>query len=275
MIVSFGEVLMDCLPKKNIIGGAPFNVAINLKRMGNEVKFMSRAGTDEFGEEILNLAQTEKLQKEIQKDNKIKTGIVSVQFEDDEPLYTIEEDVAWNNILYREVKDIKHLIYGSLATFKESNRKVFKQLRRENKPAICICDLNLRAPFYDDKHIIFCLKNADLLKVNEEEWNVILTLYSKPEKVLIEYFRSDYDILGVIVTRGNRGASYLSVQEKIHVKSEKISDKEFKDTIGAGDGFLAAFLNEWIISKNNILALEKGIAHASKICKNVGAILPS
>ncbi len=50
MIVSFGEVLMDCLPDHNLIGGAPFNVAINLKRMGNTVEFISKVGKDDFGQ---------------------------------------------------------------------------------------------------------------------------------------------------------------------------------------------------------------------------------
>ena len=51
-IVAFGEVLMDCLPDKNVIGGAPFNVAIHLKRFGNQVTFVSQIAKDDFGNEI-------------------------------------------------------------------------------------------------------------------------------------------------------------------------------------------------------------------------------
>ncbi|MBA4321171.1 MAG: carbohydrate kinase, partial [Flavobacterium sp.] len=48
-IIAFGEVLMDCLPDKNVIGGAPFNVAIHLKRFGNQVTFVSKIAKDDFG----------------------------------------------------------------------------------------------------------------------------------------------------------------------------------------------------------------------------------
>ena len=56
-IIAFGEVLMDCLPDKNVIGGAPFNVAIHLKRFGNEVAFISQISDDKFGQEIFEFAK--------------------------------------------------------------------------------------------------------------------------------------------------------------------------------------------------------------------------
>ena len=85
MIICFGEVLMDCLPDKNVIGGAPFNVAINLKRLGNDVQFISQVGSDDFGREIYALAQQEKIEKSITINKHYKTGFVTVEFVDNEP----------------------------------------------------------------------------------------------------------------------------------------------------------------------------------------------
>ena len=52
MVLSFGEVLIDCLPNGNVIGGAPFNVAIHLKRLGEGSGIISKIGQDELGDEI-------------------------------------------------------------------------------------------------------------------------------------------------------------------------------------------------------------------------------
>ncbi|WP_312512228.1 PfkB family carbohydrate kinase [Chryseobacterium culicis] len=45
--VCFGEVLWDIFPgEQKRIGGAPFNVAYHLSRMGIEVDMISRIGDD-------------------------------------------------------------------------------------------------------------------------------------------------------------------------------------------------------------------------------------
>ena len=49
----FGEVLYDCFPDgKEILGGAPFNVAWHLSGFGQSPLFVSRVGDDPAGREI-------------------------------------------------------------------------------------------------------------------------------------------------------------------------------------------------------------------------------
>ena len=57
MIISFGEILLDTFTDKNgktqsFVGGAPFNVAYQAHRMGNDVLFVGNVGDDEAGKKI-------------------------------------------------------------------------------------------------------------------------------------------------------------------------------------------------------------------------------
>ena len=130
MIACFGEVLVDCLPDKNLIGGAPFNVAINLKRLGREVRFISQIGYDDFGKRIYALAQKEHINTSLSVYEELKTGYVSVNFINNEPQYTIQENTAWNYIQYKTL-DVSpsHFIFGSLATYFQQNLKTFEKYK--------------------------------------------------------------------------------------------------------------------------------------------------
>ncbi len=48
-VVCFGEILWDIFPSGTKAGGAPFNVAYNLNKMGAEVKMISKVGNDTLG----------------------------------------------------------------------------------------------------------------------------------------------------------------------------------------------------------------------------------
>lgn len=273
MIVCFGEVLIDCLPDRNIIGGAPFNVAISLKRMGNDVLFVSKIGADQFGDLINDFAANEKIDHAIQKEYLKKTGYVSVKFNQGEPLYTIHQNVAWQTIDYFPLKSVDYIVYGSLATLNDHNKTTLENHIKTNPIAIRVCDLNLRKPFYNDTHIQYCISNCDLLKVNQDEWMSILNLYKLSEQDFIKRFTASSTTIGIIVTKGEKGADFKSLHTNLTVAPQYIKKEDFKDPIGAGDGFLAAFINQWIRSNNPKKALEDGISHASKICKTQGAVL--
>ncbi len=49
-ITVFGEVLFDCFPNgKQVLGGAPFNVAWHLQALGDDPTFISQIGDDTLG----------------------------------------------------------------------------------------------------------------------------------------------------------------------------------------------------------------------------------
>lgn len=273
-IIAFGEVLMDCLPDKNVIGGAPFNVAIHLKRFGNQVIFISQIAKDDFGKEIFDFAKSENIDKGISFDKKHPTGYVSVEFIEKEPHYTIETDKSWQFIDYVILDNPADVfIYGSLALYFEKNRTTFLQYKTENPTAIFVCDMNLRGDFYSENTINFCLSNATILKVNDDEWMYLKEIYKQStDNQLLDYLKNTFSLIKIIRTQSKKGALVYWDYKIIQESTTMVSDDLFKDAIGAGDGFLACFLNSYFKEKDVQNALKNALIFAGKICQFSGAI---
>ena len=60
MILVLGEILFDLFPGNKKLGGAPFNFAFHLKKLGFPVRFVSRVGKDGLGREILDFLKQHK-----------------------------------------------------------------------------------------------------------------------------------------------------------------------------------------------------------------------
>lgn len=273
-MIAFGEVLMDCLPDKNAIGGAPFNVAVHLKRFGNQVTFISKIADDDFGKEIFDFAKNENIEQGISFDKNHPTGFVSVEFVENEPHYTIETEKAWQFIDYVAINNpVDVFIYGSLALYFEKNQTTFLQYKTENPVAIFVCDLNLRGDFFSEKTINLCLSNTTILKVNDDEWMYLQKIYKQTtDDQLLNYLKNTFNLIKIIRTQSKKGALVYWDNTVVHESTTMISDDLFKDAIGAGDGFLACFLH-FCFKENDVhKALKKALIFAAKICQFSGAI---
>ena len=95
-IICIGEILWDSLPAGLFLGGAPFNVAHDLHRLGNNVRIISRIGKDFLGEEILRRLTRDGMSTDlIQIYGKLPTGFVEVIVDErDKPNYRICGPVA-------------------------------------------------------------------------------------------------------------------------------------------------------------------------------------
>ncbi len=273
MITCFGEVLIDCLPSGDVVGGAPFNVAIHLERFGEDVTFLSRIGEDVYANQILELLKGSKLKDTLQQDEIYKTGFVSVAFENGEPQYTIHTDVAWQNIDVPTDLVSDYIVFGSLGTYFDYNKKSFDQLLVQSPKAIRFCDINLRAPFYDKEHVLYCLENADILKLNEDEEEYVKEIIGASSlHELIDMLEDQFDITTVLITRGEKDVEVFSGRESTKIDVTQVSKEDFKDPIGAGDSFAATFIYESLQGKEFEVAVQKGINFAAEICKVTGAL---
>ncbi len=113
--VCFGEVLWDIFPSGSRAGGAPFNVAYNLFKMGIDTKMLSRIGNDQLGHQLLNQIEDWGITTDfIQIDQEKATGTVLADFDEHgEAKYDIVQEVAWDYI--RTLPEHKELIQHSEA----------------------------------------------------------------------------------------------------------------------------------------------------------------
>ena len=115
----FGEILFDVFPDgREVLGGAPFNVAWHLQGFGLAPLLISRVGADAAGERIRTAMAAWGMRLDgLQTDPEHPTGRVTVSLRDGEPSFDIVTDSAWDFISADELPDlIPALVYhGSLA----------------------------------------------------------------------------------------------------------------------------------------------------------------
>lgn len=259
-VACFGEVLWDIFPSGKRAGGAPFNVAYNLSRMGVEAYMISRVGKDALGDELLQKIKSWHISTEgIQVDAVAPTSTVEATFDErNEAHYQILENVAWDAISVRK-QDIEYLekadafIFGSLATRSKETRDTLFELIEHNK--FNVFDINLREPFYDVHVIKELLHKTQLAKFNKAELRMMLEFLGKEyisEEDSIRFIQDTFGVEEVIISKGSKGAMYGTQTDCYLYPAVPI---EIKDTVGSGDSFLAGFLSKRLAgaSANDIM----------------------
>ncbi len=276
MIVCFGEVLVDCLPTVEVVGGAPFNVAIHLKRLKNEVDFVSAIGDDEKGQRIQRLLENEGLAEQVTKDKIHPTGYVTVWFEEKEPKYTIHAPCSWQ---YLETADHitvpEMMVFGSLGTCFSQNKRVIQEYREMFSETTFLCDLNLRAPMYSKEHVIFCLGLTDILKVNEDEFEYLKTevFHVKSDQKVLQELSIQFNISKIMLTKAEKGVDIIWDDKCISAPAPLVPQDAFEDAIGAGDSFTAVFIDLFLKYPDRLESnIDQALVFASRVCANKGAI---
>ncbi|MCK5192731.1 MAG: carbohydrate kinase, partial [Desulfobulbaceae bacterium] len=149
MIISVGEIVWDIFGNKQILGGAPLNVAYHLIQLGQQVKLVSRVGSDNLAastlKQIIDIGLSA---DDIQQDDALPTGQVVVTVgENNEPSFDIIAPAAWDAIgkINIENKGPYHLVFGTLAQRSERTRETIRSLW--TGADIKFYDVNLRPPF--------------------------------------------------------------------------------------------------------------------------------
>ncbi|MDH5612608.1 MAG: carbohydrate kinase [Gammaproteobacteria bacterium] len=271
--VIFGEVLYDCFPDgRQVLGGAPFNVAWHLQAFGLKPYFISRIGDDELGRKIKSAMTSWGMDVSgLQVDPMHPTGTVEVSIENNEPSYEIVNHRAWDYIGYEISRnDIEHgiLYHGSLALRNAISKATLDKIKKEFSLPIFI-DVNLRSPWWQKDFIGELIEDGQIIKLNEHELSLIVPNQDNL-KSRVQYLIENTKIKTLIVTRGAAGAiAALSSGEYFHIEAENITN--LADTVGAGDAFSSVLLlgtiRKWPLS----LAMERAQQFASRIIAIQGA----
>ena len=218
------------------------NVAIHAQNLGLESAVISAIGNDERGGTLLDILQERNVNTAYITTSEQPTGTVTVDTSNpSEVHYTIDEPSAWDFISAPEISwepgDL--LLHGSLATRNKHSYEALKALRAQASTRVF--DLNLRAPFIDSERILQLLEGTEIVKVNEEEYELLaqwLELDANPE-LGFEAMHETFGTQELIVTRGGQGALWVN---SLGALQSKVFPVTVKDTVGAGDSFLAAIL---------------------------------
>ena len=275
-IICFGEVLWDVYPDKIEIGGAPFNVYHRLNSFGLDVNFISSVGKDKLGNNVINYFKKNNLNTNfLYVDKNYQTGQVLITLESGEPHYDILENVAWDYIPFKNdyLKDYNNfdcIVYGSLGIRNDVSYMTLKKLLSFSK--FKIFDLNLRQNFYSKLKVNYLLNESDFLKINMEELlelGIIFKFKYADVKTLIESIYLKFNLKFICVTNGSINSSIYDGNNFITIDSFKVKSI---DNLGAGDNFLACFINEFFVKKNSIKnSLKIASAYGALTTTKIGA----
>ncbi|PJJ79831.1 carbohydrate kinase family protein [Mucilaginibacter auburnensis] len=244
-ILCFGEVLWDAFGDGKQPGGATMNVAFHLMQQGAPVCFMSSVGNDKPGSELLEFLKDNYLYNPlIQRHKNLPTCQVTVELDDkQQATYVIPQPVSWDQIhpdkkLTERAAKAAAIVFGSLICRSDVSKNTLLNLLSDTK-AMKVFDVNLRHPHYDTTTIETLAAHADVVKMNEEEANLLLSRTKGDLKDKITEFHSKYHVNTICVTRGDKGA--IVWHDHVFYEHEGYPVKVV-DTVGAGDAFLATFV---------------------------------
>lgn len=272
----FGEVLWDMFPDHKKIGGAPLNVALRLNAFGNDVSIISAIGNDNLGIQLTDYLKKNKLNaNNIQLKDNYQTGQVNVTLDSKgSASYEIKSPTAWDNIEVNkqnleQVRQSDVFIYGSLVCRNEVPKNTLFKLLEVAK--FKVFDINLRPPFFNFELIFDLMHSADFIKFNDEELELILKELNQNFTSIedaMTYISNTFNATHVCVTRGDKGAILLANSNFYESLGFKI---KVKDTVGAGDSFLATLLHKIINEKASNEAIDYACAVGAIVAASEGA----
>ena len=274
--VCFGEVLIDVFPDGERIGGAPLNVASRLGSMGVRTQMISKVGTDDKGEQIISYLQSNEVGTgHISKDSQYPTGVVNVTLlGSGSATYEIAYPAAWDKIeLQKEqlesVENADVFIFGSLACRDQISRDTLFQLLK--KAHFKVLDFNLRPPHYTKEVLLKLLEKADFIKFNDDELfgvsEMLESRFNSLEQNLHFIARKSSAKI-ICVTKGQHGAVLLMENKLFYNSGFKI---KVKDTVGAGDTFLATLLAKILQGEQPQTSLDYACAAGALVAGEKGA----
>ena len=258
MILCCGEALIDMVAAPSLdgpdgfvphSGGAVFNTAIALGRLGARAGMLTGLSRDMFGDQLADALKASDVDTtHIIRSDRPST-LAFVKLEDGQASYSFFDENSAGRMIRAEdmpalPSDVTALFFGGISLASDPSASAYAALldRQGGSRAVMI-DPNIRPLFITDaegyrRRMAAMISQADIVKVSDEDLNWLnpapLTQAEKISAML------DTGPSVVIVTQGAEGAiATLADGTSIAVPAVKTN---VVDTIGAGDTFNAGFL---------------------------------
>ena len=273
--ICFGEILWDLFPSGKKIGGAPLNVAFRMTQLGIPTTMISAIGSDALGEDLQQAVAEKGVATMLQKKKSFPTGTVDVSLNTmGSAQYTIPMPVAWDHISYttaieKKVQEADCFVFGSLVARSPESKETLQRLLP--LASYKVFDLNLRKPHYNPTELLEWMQQADLIKCNEEELAELVREYGSNGSDLEQqaaFLAAHTNSSQLCITLGSNGALWYENQSFLYQSGFSI---KVKDTVGAGDSFLATLLSGILTDQPMSDNLQNACAIGALVACKVGA----
>jgi len=261
MIVVCGEALLDVftmgetrtgLALEASVGGSPFNLAMGLARLGQQVGFFGAISTGFAGDVLMRALHLEGVDTAAVARKNAPTTLSLVGLDaQGVPSYSFYGTGCADRLLdsadlHGLPQNLRALCLGSFASVVEPGATALRELvEREKGRSLIAFDPNVRLSVEPDvalwkAQLAWMLSRIDLLKISHEDLAVLypdLTLAAFAQEALAQGVRL------VVVTCGARGALAWTPGGSASIHPEAVT---VVDTVGAGDTFQAALIT-WLV----------------------------
>lgn len=285
MILCCGEALIDMLPRESAAGeaafapypgGAVFNTAIALGRLGATVGLVSGISNDLFGTRLVQALAGSGVQTDLAIRSDRPTTLAFVTLQDGQAAYAFyDENTAGRMLAPTDMPSIpasaKALFFGGISLVSEPCGAAYEALMlREALARVVMIDPNIRPGFIHDEpayraRLERMIAAADIVKLSDED----LRWLDGPGD--LSALAAGIMARGpklVFVTEGARGAHGFSATQVEFVAAQQV---DVVDTVGAGDtfnaGILAALARAGALHKDAIAGADGGLIRA---CLSLG-----
>lgn len=256
MILCCGEALIDMLPRVlddggeaflPVPGGALFNTAVALGRLGEETGFLSGISTDIFGEKLIAHLAESGVGTAFCVRSPRPTTLAFVTLNNGNAQYTfVDENTAGRMLDSSALPGLPDSIdafhFGAISLIPDPCGATFESLMaHRHETSVMSLDPNIRPGFVTDEaayrsRLLRMIAMSDIVKVSEED----LT-WLDPDGDFDSLSRAwiDAGVSIVTLTVGGDGARSVTPSLDVTVPSKPVT---VVDTVGAGDTFNAGFL---------------------------------
>lgn len=255
MILCAGEALIDMLPRETVAGenafaphagGAVFNTAIALGRLGAPVQFFSGISTDLFGEVLIETLGASQVDATPAHRSDAPTTLAFVKLVDGHASYAFYDENTAGRMLTRDhLPDISADAYflGGISLAVEPCASAYAALHARAVEAgkVTMVDPNVRPGFIKDEatyrdRVKTMMASSDIVKLSDEDLDWFLPGGNVADKAR-SLVQGGVKLL--CITEGAKGVTGYTARSEVFVAAEKAT---VVDTVGAGDTFNAGLL---------------------------------
>ena len=257
MILSCGEALIDMLPRQSTLGeacfapyagGAVFNTAIALGRLGAPSAFFSGISTDMLGEILADTLTASKVDTRYCARSAKPTTVAFVKLVDGQATYAFYDENTAGLLLTQDQlphlpASVSTLFFGGISLVNDPAATTYEALQiREAPTRVTMIDPNIRLGFIAGKEAQYrarierMIARADIVKLSDEDLH---WLSGNGDVTQLARAIVAQGPKLVFITEGAAGARAVTATQDRFIAAQKVT---VADTVGAGDTFNAGAL---------------------------------
>jgi fructokinase len=274
MILSCGEALIDMLPRTTTLGepafspyagGAVFNTAIALGRLGAPSAFFSGISNDMLGQILTETLEASHVDTTPCARSDRPTTVAFVKLVDGQATYAFYDENTAGRLLSQDElptlpATISTLFFGGISLVNDPAASTYEALQiRESAARVTMIDPNIRPGFIAGKEAPYrarierMIARADIVKLSDEDLHWLMgdgDLSALARQILEKGPKL------VFITEGAAGARAITATQNRFVAATPVT---VADTVGAGDTFnagaLAALHDAGVLTKAALATL--------------------